>query len=256
MRAGKLGSLLKTLASAESAVNDSINARKELIQGLEKILESHRKKLSEEEATKSEISQHRTEVEAERKEVEDGILRRVSAEEANSTAHEYASPNANPTNAGTTAAVDGAADTSPEIEGFTPPPPDVEDFTPDGSPKLEAQPETVAAGQAEDMLETDTFAADPVQEQKPNHDEPAPSHEPPPALQPGGTSSSNGATSAPGSDLLASLALPGVRPSSAINGESTDPRKKRKTSHKSNDMDDQFFGSVGLDADIAANFGA
>ena len=255
VRAGKLGSLLKSLASAESAVNDSIKARKELIQGLEKILESHKTKLSEEETTKSEIAGRRAEIETERKEVEDGILRRFSAEEANGAAHEYASLTAIPANAGTITAVDGTADTSPEVEGFTPPPPDVENFTPDGTPKLEAQPDPLAAGQAEDMLEIDTFAADPIQEQAPNHDEPPPSHELPPVLQTGSSAGQDGVAFTPGSDLLASLKLPGVRPSSTMNGESADPRKKRKTSHKSNDMDDQFFGSVGLDADVAANFG-
>ncbi|KAF4548300.1 RNA polymerase II-binding domain-containing protein [Elsinoe fawcettii] len=243
VQAGKLGSLMKSLANAEAAVADSIKARKQLIEGLEKLLQTHTGKLAEEETTRTEVANRRAESEKKRKEVEDIILRGFSAEDtANGT-----------TQVGQDAAgLEGATsgpDASPEVEAFTPPP-EMEAFTPP------------ATNNGADELEVSTYAADPIQELPPKEEAP-PAFEPPPVLQ---MQSSNGQAGAqqpppgPGADLLGSLSLPGVvRPSSAVNGNASDPRKRRKMSHKEPDPDEQLFGSgegIGLDADVAADLGA
>ncbi|TKX27173.1 RNA polymerase II-binding domain-containing protein 1 [Elsinoe australis] len=246
VQAGRLSSLMKSLATAEAAVSDSINARKQLVAGLEKLLHTHNSKLAEEETTKTQLTQRRTESETKRKEVEDVIFRRVSAEDAaNGTADGAQAGQSDDTSA-------PGPDMSPEVEAFTPPPPDVEEFTP---------PPT---DNGRDALEVGTYAADPVQELPPKEEQP-PAFEPPPVLQTESSNGQNGLTPvtqypAPGADLLSSLSLPGVaRPSSAVNGGTSDPRKRRKMSHKEPDLDEQMFGSgdgIGLDEDIAASLGA
>lgn len=239
VHAARLSSLLKNLASAEGAVNDSIKARKELIAGLEKLLETNRSKLAEEETTSQDFASRKTSIETKKKEVEDSIMRGLS-HESTPTATNYSTM-------GEPANGDGSG--SPEIEGFTPPPPEVETFTP---PPADEENE---AGQ--DFLESNTFAADPVLPQPPTHDEPAPSFEPPAALQGGAQNVT------PDLAFLASLNLPQVRPASSTpptNGASSDPRlKRRKMSHKSADMDDEIFGSgngIEIDDDVAAMLGA
>jgi len=252
VQAGKLSALLKSLASAETAVNDSIKARNDLVQGLEAVLKVHRSKLEEEETSLQDLGERKSSIEKRRKEVEDSILGRISAEESNG----YGSSVVDSANNGIATGMEGGPSRSPDVEGFTPPPPEVESFTPTVSPTLAPQPEAAAAGLAEDPLEFDSYAADTMQEQPPRHDEPPPSHMPPTILE---AHSSNGAANSPGADLLASLSLPGMRSSSVVNDDSKDPRKRRKMSHKSSDFDDQFFATgdgVGLDADVAANLGA
>ncbi|KAF2224351.1 RNA polymerase II-binding domain-containing protein [Elsinoe ampelina] len=240
VQAGRLSSLMKSLATAEAAVNDSIKARKQLIEGLEKLLATHTTKLGEDESTRLSLADRRAETEKKRKEVEDIIFRRVSAEDA-------ANGVANGGNEGL--AADGGnagADGSPEVEAFTPPPPDVEAFTPP------------ATNDGVDELEVGTYAADPIQELPPKEEQP-PAFEPPPVLQSQSLPANNGAPPGPGADLLSSLSLPGVRPSSAVNGNTSDPRKRRKMSHKEPDLDEDMFGAgggIGLDADVAANLGA
>lgn len=249
VQAGRISSLVKSLASAESAVNDSIKARKELIAGLERVLESHRGKLTEDETTQADLSTRKSAMEVKRKEVEDVIFRRVSAEDAAAGTPDGEATPANGVNGGT------AGSGSPEIEGFTPPPPDVEQFTPTASPKLEPQQEPQPG---EDRLENDTYAADLIQEVEPDRDEPTPAFEPPPALE---NNTSSGFTDpvAPGMDLMSTLSAlqNATRPSP--DAGTLDPRKRRKMSHKSSDMDDQLFASgngIGLDEDIAAQLGA
>lgn len=254
VQAGRLSSLMKSLASAESAVNDSIKARQELIGELEKLLQGHKSKLTEEETTKQDLSTRRASIEAKRKEVEDIIFRRVSAEDANGGRGLDSPQDAGRDAAGT----NGAGSHSPDMEGFTPPPPEVESFTPTVSPNLAPQPQTAAAGQEMDPLEVDTYAADPVQEQQPTHDEPPPAFEPPPAMP--NKQAQNGGYTGPGMDLLSSLSLPSVRPAAdSPDGAALDPRKRRKMSHKSADLEEQMFATgegIGLDDDIAAQLGA
>jgi regulator of Ty1 transposition protein 103 len=235
--AARLSSLLKNLASAEGAVNDSIKARNELIAGLEKLLESNKAKLSEEQTTSADLSSRRTAIETKKKEVEDGIMRGLSAD----------SSAVNTPTMNQAQAIDG----SPEVESFTPPPPDVENFTPTGSPEP-AYPADEGA-YPRDFLETGTYAADPIQEQEPKHEEPPPAFEPPPVLQTGTPSMSDGA-----SMLLNSLTRP-APDSTSSNSAPSDPRLKRRKMNHSPDMDEEIFGvgeGVGLDQDVAAMLGA
>lgn len=244
VHAARLSSLLKNLASAEGAVNDSIKARNELIAGLEKLLESNRAKLADDQQTHSDLASRRTTIEARKKDVEDGIMRGLSAD-ASAAAVSSASASNDPARP----AHDSHG--SPEVESFTPPPPDVENFTPTGSPEPAYPADDNAYEQ--DFLESNTFAADSMQEQEPKHTEPVPSLEPPPVLQTNAPAMSEGANL-----LLNSLARPASN-SPAANGAPTDPRLKRRKMNHNPDMDEDLFGKgegVGLDKDVAAMLGA
>jgi len=78
VHAARLNGLLKTLANAEGAVAESIKARKLLIEGLEKILDTNRSVLASEEAQLSEISTKRTEIDNKKRDVEESIMRGFS----------------------------------------------------------------------------------------------------------------------------------------------------------------------------------
>jgi regulator of Ty1 transposition protein 103 len=75
VHAARLNGLLKTLANAEGAVAESIKARKLLIEGLEKILDTNRTALAGEEHQLAELSNRRTEIDTRKKDVEDSIMR-------------------------------------------------------------------------------------------------------------------------------------------------------------------------------------
>jgi regulator of Ty1 transposition protein 103 len=123
VHAARLNGLLKTLANAEGAVAESIKARKLLIEGLEKILDTNRNALLLEESQLAQISNRRSEIDAKKKDVEDSIMRG------------FASSNSNP---GTPA---GAGNGSPGVSQtpVTPAPepdrPEVEALTPPGYPQ-------------------------------------------------------------------------------------------------------------------------
>ncbi|KAL1296625.1 hypothetical protein AAFC00_000113 [Neodothiora populina] len=246
VHAARLSTLLKNLASAEGAVNDSIKARQELITALEKLLDDNTTKLAEDQNTATELSTRRCTTESKKKEVEDGIMRGLSAGTFNAPL-----PGQSNGSEG-----NNSADTSPEMEAFTPPPPDVETFAPTASPRPEPSYPADDRAYGQDFPEQDSYMPDPVQEQHPSYNEPPPAFEPPPAMQ------ANAAT--PDVEaLLKTLAAPPhpVRTSSAQSADApADPRlKRRKTSHKPSDMDDDIFGGnegVGIDSDVAAMLGA
>ncbi len=75
VHAARLNGLLKTLANAEGAVAESIKARKHLIEGLEKILDTNRTALAAEQSQLTNISGRRNEIDAKKREVEDNIMR-------------------------------------------------------------------------------------------------------------------------------------------------------------------------------------
>jgi len=109
--AARLSALVKTLASAEDAVSESLKARTKLIDGLEKLLDTHRTEQLKEEKQQQDLAAKREAMSKRRQEVEDAIMRGLETETA-------------------------AADVDrPEIESFTPPPDDVEvSHTPPGLP--------------------------------------------------------------------------------------------------------------------------
>ncbi|KAM0715017.1 hypothetical protein Q7P37_009482 [Cladosporium fusiforme] len=247
VHAAKLASLMKSLASAHSAVESSIKARTELIASLEQLLHSNRDTLATDQATASELSTRLTTTESRKREVEDGIMRGLSnpATPSNqSPGAGFASPPSN---------LNGSEPTAPEPESFTPPPPEVESFTPPPADNTEAGGDTFAIGDdvpAEQQL-ADPSGAEVIHEQPPSHNEPPPSHEPPPALEshPSQTEASFGA------DILSSLQMPQVRHASTdLPSESADPRlKRRKMSHnKPPAVDDELFGANGVDEDGVA----
>jgi regulator of Ty1 transposition protein 103 len=234
VHAAKLASLMKTLASAHSAVESSIKARTELIAGLEQLLQKNRSSLATDQATATDLSDRLTTTESRKREVEDGIMRGLS----NPTTPLNQSPGAG---AGDPSS-NGSEPTAPDYEEFTPPP-EVESFTPPSGDANENERDSFAIGDnvpAEKLL-ADPTGAEVISEQQPTHDELPPSHEPPPAL----------ANNAPGADILSSLQMPQVRhASSEIPAESADPRlKRRKMSHS---QPEEIIGADGVDEDGVA----
>lgn len=127
VHAARLSALLKSLASAEGAVVESIKARRALIDGLEKILETNKAALAGEQAQQLKFVGRKGVIEAKKRDVEDGIMRGLSAE--SSPTNTYAPPHLNG-RAGTSHPQDPIPDR--HMEEPTPPP--VETLTPVGSP--------------------------------------------------------------------------------------------------------------------------
>jgi regulator of Ty1 transposition protein 103 len=236
VHAAKLASLMKTLASAHSAVESSIKARTELIAGLEQLLQKNRSSLATEQATATDVSDRLTTTESRKREVEDGIMRGLS----NPTTPLNQSPGAAAGDLSSNGTL-GNEPTAPDYEEFTPPP-EVESFTPPGDANENGR-DSFAIGDnvpAEKLLANPT-GAEVISEQPPNHDELPPSHEPLPALP----------NNAPGADILSSLQMPQVRHASAeVPAESADPRlKRRKLSHN---QPEEIIGADGVDEDGVA----
>ncbi|KAF2139115.1 uncharacterized protein K452DRAFT_360834 [Aplosporella prunicola CBS 121167] len=165
VHAARLSAVLKSLASAEGAVAESIKARKELIQGLEKMLDANKVALANDQNAHTELDTRRQGIEAKKREVEDNIMRGLSAEpppagaQPNPPATNDPRLSADPRRAGRTMSADGEP-AAPDVEALTPPP--VESLTPVGSPR------PVAA--------TTTTGADTMTEQPPSHTEPLPAN--------------------------------------------------------------------------------
>ena len=202
VHAARLSSLLRSLASAEGAVSESIKARRALVEGLEKLLDTNRTALASEESQHYELISRKTTIEAKKREVEDGIMRGLSAEPSPPV---HGSPGLESTPNGKSTPHDSASvePERPDVEELTPPP--MESLTPVGSPRAEGLP----------ALST-TTGADLTHEQPPNHNEPVPAM--PPPLIP--------ATA--GSDLLSSFAMPPVRHHSGSPINNGGAFKKRK----------------------------
>jgi len=212
MHAAGLAALVKKLAVAESAVADSIKARRELVSGLEKLLETNRSKLDEEEAQLVDLTTRKDAIESRKHEVEDAILKGLSAAETNKIS------------AAPLPGVASASHERPDVEELTPPP--MESFTPVGSPRPDIPdvPDDVYKAPATDPQEP--VAA------------PAP---------PGASAVSTPATAigAPntilGADLLHSLAH--ARPADETGAYGPSTYKKRKMSRSA--AEDEFAAFAG-----------
>jgi hypothetical protein len=103
--AARLSALVKTLASAEDAVAESLKARKALIEGLEKLLKTNREEAAREEQQRADLAAKRETTARRRRVVEDQIMRGLATDTS--------TPMPEPER--------------PEVESFTPPPhePDV-----------------------------------------------------------------------------------------------------------------------------------
>lgn len=215
--AARLSALLKNLASAEGAVAESIKARRALLEGLEKLVETNKASLAAEETQHSTLVSRKSAIEAKKREVEDGIMRGLSAE--NSPITPITDPRMNGRPSGSPLATESLEPDRPDVEELTPPPPEA--ITPTESPSKRADPAETA----------------PVQQQ--SYPPPQPVlHQPPiyPAHQ-------------AGSDLLSSLNSTPVRHFAGNPGGGA--VKKRKI-----DDESAMFGTgedalADLDADVA-----
>jgi regulator of Ty1 transposition protein 103 len=244
VHAAKLASLMKTLASAHSAVESSIRARTELIAGLELLLQKNRSSLTTDQTTATDLANRLATTESRKREVEDGIMRGLS----NPATPSNQSPGAGAGDISSNGTL-GNEPTAPDYEEFTPPP-EVESFTP--PPVVDAnenERDSFAIGEdvpAEHIL-ADPTGAEVISEQQPAHDEPPPSHEPPPMLE-------SQPSNALGADILSSLQMPkqARHASAEIPAESADPRlKRRKMSHNQPEPE-EILGTDGVDEDGVA----
>ncbi|KAK5742047.1 hypothetical protein LTR17_003555 [Elasticomyces elasticus] len=133
VHAARLSALMRSLASAQSAVETSISARKTLLAELEKLVATHRASLSVDEATVTRLASTRESIEGMKRTVEDGIMRGLS----NPPSPAVGTPTSGlPTTNNSITQTNGNNDTStsngaaPEVEAFTPPP-EPESFTPE-----------------------------------------------------------------------------------------------------------------------------
>jgi regulator of Ty1 transposition protein 103 len=225
VHAARLSQLLKSLATAESSVSEIIKARKTLIQGLEKLLDTNRSALTKEQSHLSELLIRKGETEGKKREVEDGIMRGLSVE--NSPAIHG---NGDASSDGTVGVSEGDGPERPEVEALTPPP--VEALTPVMSPKLNP---------------VDKSDSQP----KPDHDNhsdlqpfPVEAFPPQPTVE--------NRLSVAGADLISSLTMPHSRPQSG-SPVKTSSVKKRKVSHADEDYAEFVGGDAmaDLDADVA-----
>ena len=140
VHAARLSALLKSLASAEGAVTESIKARKTLLEAMEKLVESNKAALAQEESQHYELVSRKTTMEAKKREIEDGIMRGASAEEGSpataSPGDGHGVGEAIVNGKGTPQHDSTSSEPErPQPEELTPPP--VESFTPTGSPQAE-----------------------------------------------------------------------------------------------------------------------
>jgi regulator of Ty1 transposition protein 103 len=255
--AARLSALMKNLATAQGAVEASIKARKDLLAGLGKLIDSNRAKLAEDEATAQDLSIRREGIEAKKKDVEDGIMRGLSTLDSAGVSDPALVGLGAQVNGGTNGHRGGPVQGSPETEGFTPPPPDVEEFTP---PPQESTTETGDpapligdVNEPNERLLANTTGAERLQEQPPKLDEPAPAFEPPPALS-HETSDAMAAANSFLENLSATMPshfsqaqtrqASSELPPDGSDGGAGDPRlKRRKLSHKSGgNIDEDIFG--------------
>ncbi|KAK4697715.1 hypothetical protein P7C71_g411, partial [Lecanoromycetidae sp. Uapishka_2] len=217
VHAARLSALVKSLANAEGAVSESIKARRSLVEGLEKIIESNRAALTTEEAQKESLTIRKNAVEAKKREVEDGIMRGIISAESTPVAA-YGSPGAG-------SRANGNAATPNENE---PERPDVEDLTPPPESRPSEDDSTGAAPGPNGGLQQRLFSSDPHSAlQTPS--EPPPTHPPvaPPMV---------------GADLLSSLSVPPVR--HYVGSQGVSPKKRK--------IDDDYPG-FGEGEDAMAN---
>ena len=129
VHAARLSALLKSLASAEGAVNESIKARSALLEGLETLLESNKRLLEKERGQYFELTTRKNTIDAKKRDVEDGIMRGLSAEDGTAGVGQGLT---GPTPNGRGHDSVSAELERPQHEELTPPP--VESLTPTASP--------------------------------------------------------------------------------------------------------------------------
>ena len=221
--AARLSALLKSLASAESAVSASLKARHALVEGLEKLVETNKAAIIAEENQQATLSTRKTAIEGKKREVEDGIMRGIAGGEQ-SPVSPIADPRINGRASGTPATpVDPDR---PDIEELTPPPPD-------NPVKTESDPATdpVSNGMR------------PITPQSQQQLLPVPSTPQTPAIVPTPPLQA-------GADLLSSLNVPAVRQYSG-SPSGGGAVKKRKLDDEAAVFGNGEDAMAGLDDDVA-----
>lgn len=227
VHAARLSALLKSLASAEGAVVESIKARRTLIDGLEKILETNKAALAGEQAQHLKFVSRKGVIEAKKRDVEDGIMRGLSAESS-------------PTNTYAQAHLNGRAGTShphdptPDRHMEEPTPPPVETLTPVGSPLLHTFSPT-SPGNGNDT----TNSSNPYHQHH-SRTPSAPAETSPAHAQ---TTPTNLNHYSSATELLSTLAMPPARHYAGSPGAGGGIAKKRKLGN-----DFEGFGGPGGDA--------
>lgn len=226
VHAARLSALLKSLASAEGAVVESIKARRALIDGLEKILETNKAALAGEQAQHLKFLGRKGIIEAKKRDVEDGIMRGLSADSS-------------PTNAYAPVHLNGRAGTShphdstPDRHLDEPTPPPVENLTPVGSPIHTFSPTSPGNGAGATNLGNPYY-------QHHSSIPSAPAETPPAHLQ---TTPANPNNNSSATELLSTLAMPPARHYAGRPGAGAGIAKKRKLEN-----DFEGFGGPGGDA--------
>lgn len=136
--AARLSALLKSLASADTAVVESLRARATLAEALEALLAKNRAEQEVETAQQAQLNERRAEIESRKRSVEDDIMRGLSAEEADAAGAVMADNDTNTAVGGaalnsTSGSHDSYGNGDGEIER-----PDVEPLTPPLAPKVES----------------------------------------------------------------------------------------------------------------------
>ncbi|KAL6900285.1 hypothetical protein GGI43DRAFT_404982 [Trichoderma evansii] len=139
--AARLNGLLKTLASAESAVAECVKARESLISGLEKMLDANRAALESEKTTAFELSTRKREIEDKKQQVEVAIMRALGPAENNGS-HAEGESGSPPTELD-----------RPEMEALTPP--SIDDDFGDMPDAIENTEDNVDMKSSEDVSATD-----------------------------------------------------------------------------------------------------
>lgn len=229
--AARLSALLKTLVNAEGAVAESIKARRALLEGLEKLVETNKATLAAEEMQHSTLTTRKGAIEAKKREVEDGIMRGLSAD--NSPITPITDPRMNGRPCGSPLVTESLEPDRPDVEELTPPPP--ESITPAAEePPPTKSANTANTGQARTQQQPSYQPPPPIFQQQQQQPPIYPSHQ-------------------AGSDLLSSLNSTPVQhfAGSPSGGNSGGAVKKRKL-----DDESAMFGTgedalADLDADVA-----
>jgi regulator of Ty1 transposition protein 103 len=213
VHAARLSSLLKTLATAEGAVAESIKARRALIEGLEKMLEGNRTSLKDEEAQQAVLMGRKDVIEKKKRDVEDGIMRGLAATEENSPGDVVMGTTESPGF--------GRPSTEPER-------PEVEALTPEPEEHVDANAIDTVTDQPDEIAQANEFD----------------SYDTPPPQSP------SAAIADPATDLMATLATLQSNTKSNSNGIDLPSTKKRKLDDAGMSAANEDSAMDGLDEDV------